>query len=289
MFDPSRPRLARFLELGSLAALTFAWAVWSIHPRDLYFGADGYTFWSGQSYGGTVGSAGSYLYSPAFTQLFSPLRLLPWDAFWSVWVALHLIALRWLAGPFVAPLILITPLAGDITVGNIHLFMAVAIVVGLRYSPAWAFLLLTKVTPGIGVLWFAIRREYKAFVLAAAATLALIIVSLALGGDWRGWLTVLEGGNGAQTFLPLRLALGLGLLWYAAARNLPMFVAVVCWLAVPVPWIDSLCLLLAAYRIGSDARGADAARTAIDALIGWSITAPRRMRSAGESARQTRG
>jgi len=38
--------------------------------------------------------------------------------------------------------------------------LAVAIAVGFRYPAAWALVLITKVTPGIGLVWFAVRREW---------------------------------------------------------------------------------------------------------------------------------
>ena len=44
------------------------------------------------------------------------------------------------------------PLALELFHGNVHLFMAVAIVVGFRFPAAWAFVTLTKVSPGVGAL-----------------------------------------------------------------------------------------------------------------------------------------
>ncbi len=45
--------------------------------------------------------------------------------------------------------------------GNIHLLLAAAIALGFRYPWTWSFVLLTKVTPGIGLVWFAVRREWR--------------------------------------------------------------------------------------------------------------------------------
>ena len=52
----------------------------------------------------------------------------------------------------------------DLVRGNIHVLLAVTILAGFRYPGAWSFVVLTKVTPGIGLLWFAIRREWGALV-----------------------------------------------------------------------------------------------------------------------------
>jgi hypothetical protein len=54
--------------------------------------------------------------------------------------------------------------------GNIEILIAVAIVVGFRWPAAWSFVLLTKVTPGVGLLWFAVRREWNQLATALVAT-----------------------------------------------------------------------------------------------------------------------
>ena len=69
-----------------------------------------------------------------------------------------------LAFPFVAV---------ELTGGNIHLLLAAAIVAEFRWPAAWSFVLLTKVTPGIGLLWFAVRREWRPLMIALGATAAI--------------------------------------------------------------------------------------------------------------------
>ncbi len=44
--------------------------------------------------------------------------------------------------------------------------MAAAIALGFRYPATWAFVLLAKVTPGIGLLWFLVRREWRNLAIA---------------------------------------------------------------------------------------------------------------------------
>ena len=44
----------------------------------------------------------------------------------------------------------------ELSGGNIRL-LGVAAVIGFR-RPPWSFVILTKVTPGIGLLWFVVRR-----------------------------------------------------------------------------------------------------------------------------------
>ena len=62
--------------------------------------------------------------------------------------------------------------------GNIHLLLALAIVLGFRLAGTWSFVLLTKVTPGIGLLWFAARREWRTLAIALGATAAIVACRL---------------------------------------------------------------------------------------------------------------
>ena len=103
----------------------------------------------------------SFVYSPAFGQLIYPATLLPIDVFYKMFQAISLACLGWLLGPLGAALALIVPFTrSELNSAQIHLELAVMCVVGMRYSGAWAFGLLTKVTPGVGLLYFAARREW---------------------------------------------------------------------------------------------------------------------------------
>ena len=89
-----------------------------------------------------------------------PIRILPWQAYMAAGPLILLGAVvvltgrRWLAVGVVLGLI---ELAG----GNIHLLLAAAIVLGFRWPWTWSLVLLTKITPGIGLLWFVVRREWR--------------------------------------------------------------------------------------------------------------------------------
>ncbi len=99
-----------------------------------------------------------------------------------------LLATAALAGPvLLAPVaVLVMP---ELWGGNITLLIALAVVAGFRWPAAWAFVLLTKVTPGVGLLWFAVRREWRSLAMALGATLAVVAVSsLVAPGLWRDWV-----------------------------------------------------------------------------------------------------
>ena len=144
---------------------------------------DAFAYWStrdGSMYDGALaGTLGAYLYSPAFAEIMAPLVALPWQIFLAVWTAILLAAYGWTVRLAALPLLLFIPIPADIATGNIHLLFAAAIVAGFRFPAAWAFMALTKVTPFIGVLWFAARMEWRR-AIACGATAAIAGVSIAL-------------------------------------------------------------------------------------------------------------
>ena len=151
-------------------------------------------------------TTGAYVYSPAFLQLVSPLQHLPWLAFVGVWTALLMLAVRYLTGPrlfIVGVLLASAELAG----GNISLLLAVAIVLGFRWPAAWALILLTKVSPGIGLIWFAVRREWRNLAIALGATVIVVATSAAIMPwawvDWIGVLTHVAGRDGTWAAVPI--------------------------------------------------------------------------------------
>ena len=77
-------------------------------------------------------------------------RVLPFEVFVAIWRAILLVALVYLAGPFTIFVLFTVPVASEINAGNIQILLALAIVLGFRWPATWAFVLLTKVTPGIG-------------------------------------------------------------------------------------------------------------------------------------------
>jgi hypothetical protein len=218
------------------------------------------------------GQPGAYVYSPAFLQAFAPLLALPWQPFVTVWSAIALGALAWLARPAALLAMLIVALP-EIWGGNIHLLLAVAIVLGFRYPAAWAFVVLTKVTPGIGLLWFALRREWRHLAIALGATAVIAAASYIIEPQlWPDWFAALAGNARTDPFvlgvipipLALRLPVALALLLWAAPRNQRWAVPVACMLALPAWWIGGLTMLLA-----------------VPTLIDWKLPAetPERLKS----------
>jgi hypothetical protein len=196
----------------------------------------------------------AYVYSPAFLQLVTPLTALPWQAFMAVWTALLIGAVRFLTGPRLLAAGLLFPFtAMEVAGGNVSLLLAVAIVAGFRWPAAWAIVLLTKITPGIGLLWFAVRREWRSLAIALGVTAAIAAFSSVTMPDaWQRWFEVIvanagKGGTWASVPVPLwlRLPAAVALVVWGARTDRRWTVPVASMLALPALWYGGLSMLLA--------------------------------------------
>jgi hypothetical protein len=240
----------RLLAIPPWADSVDAYAYWTTRTGDFYATAE-------------TGRIGAYLYSPAFAQLVTPLVLLPLAAFTALWTALNCAAVWWLFRRSALVSLLFLPIPFEIISGNVNLLYAVAIVVGFRWPAAWALMLLTKVTPGVGLLWFAGRREWRSLVIALAVTAAIAGASFLLDpASWRRWIELLgvgagTAGAGSLTtvgyYLPVpllpRLVLAALLVLFASFTNRRWLVPFAVVLALPVIWSNSLAILAAVYPL----------------------------------------
>jgi hypothetical protein len=195
----------------------------------------------------------AYPYSPAFLQLIEPIRVLPWQAFMAVWAAILMAALAYLTGPRLILLGLAFFGLMEIWGGNIELLVALAVVVGFRWPAAWSFILLTKIAPGVGLLWFAVRREWRSLGIALGATAAVAAVSFVFMPDaWQRWPQVLannvgKGGTWAAVPIPflVRLPFAVVLVVWGARANHRWTVPVSAMLALPALWYGGLSIMVA--------------------------------------------
>ena len=241
---------------------------------------DAYAYWttrSGDFYAAAqTGQIGAYLYSPAFAQALAPLVWMSIAVFTALWTAVNCVALWWLLGRLALPSLLFLPIPFEIISGNVHLLYAVAIVAGFRYPASWALMLLTKVTPGVGLLWFLVRREWRAFLVAIGVTAAIAAVSFLLDrAAWEAWLRLLQtdlSGAGQASFqtlgwyvpIPLlpRLVGAAGVIGFAAWSDRRWLVPFAVVLALPVIWLNSLAILAAAVPLWRTSLRSRAARFA---------------------------
>lgn len=224
----------------------------------LDIGVDAYTYWtadpSSPYTSSAPGTAQAFFYSPAFAQVTAPIHLLPWTVFIALWTVLLTAALVWQAGLWTAIALLLVPVFVDLTVGNIHILLGAAIVLGFRWPWTWAFLFLTKITPGVGVLWFAFRREWRNLAIALGATALIAGVSFVYQPDlWRQWGDLLVAATRAPDWrfgvitIPIwyRLPIAVVLLYWGARTDRRWTVPLASCIALPVLWFNGFAMLVA--------------------------------------------
>jgi hypothetical protein len=216
-----------------------AW--WTINLNDLYGPGE-------QS----LALVGAFRYSPAAAWLFLPASWLSWEALVAVYLALSTGALALMLGRW-TPILVVAfpPILLELINGNIAIFLALATWVGMRWPAAWAFVLLTKVTPGVGVLWFAARREWRSFGIAVGVTLGIVLVGFVLApGLWLEWFRSLAiaAGVPAPAGVPpliVRLPVAAAVAAYAGRTDRAWLVPVAVFLAQPILWLHGTAILTA--------------------------------------------
>ena len=198
---------------------------------------------------------GAYLYAPAFAQLIAPLTALSWPVFAAIWTAMIALVYVWLVGRWAVPLLFTLAVALELFLGQIDVFLAAAIIVGFRYPAAWAFPILTKIAPGIGLIWFVVRKEWRNLALALATTIGIAAISAAFAPDlWRGWFDLIRRSlsekqtvEGAFLAVPiwLRLPVGVGLIAWGARTDRYWTLPVGILLSMPILWVNVFTILIA--------------------------------------------
>jgi hypothetical protein len=140
-------------------------AYWSVNPADPYSIKEGF---------------GAFHYAPPLVWLVGPLKLVPWPAAYWLWFGLLFLVLVWLARDWALAWLAFPPVVLELYHGNIHLLIGAALVLMLRRPPAFLFLALSKVSPGIVALWWLVRREWRPLAIALGASGAVIALSFAL-------------------------------------------------------------------------------------------------------------
>lgn len=255
-----------------VASLVVGLRLLAVHPWvDPMF--DLHAYWStrdGLDYAAPPGALGAYLYSPAFAQAIAPITALPWPLFAAIWTALLFGCLWWIAGrAAIVVLLAFPPVAFGLVFGQVDLIMVAAIVLGFRLPAAWVVPILMKATPGVGLVWFLVRREWRSLWLACAATIGVVGLSAALDpGAWGRWLELLRGAvlhplsGGVQLEIPVvvRLAVSAGIIAWGARTDRRWTVPIGVVFAMPILWLQTLALLVAILPLVAAGRATPAGR-----------------------------
>lgn len=202
----------------------------------------------------------AYWYPPVLAQVLAPFTLVvPPEVFTVLWTLL-LVGCVWaLAGrnPMVAlACVAFLPVALELRVRNVHLLIAVFMVLALRRS--WAFWIpatALKLAPVLGAVYLiAAGRRREALLVVGVGVIVAGLSFLISPGAWVDFagVAVGRGVSDGGTFLPipypLRLALGAGLAavagrWSGQRGEVALVVAIT--LASPTLWANAFSQLLA--------------------------------------------
>jgi hypothetical protein len=294
---PKNPRLPTALPAAPGGAAKFAQdyplfmrtaliSIWFLASTTVYagvkliidggLGQDAHAYWSaaqgGPLYDRRPGEQDAYLYSPVFLAAVRPLALLPYPGFLALWIVLLAAVLLWLVRPlhprWAVPVALCC--VPELVIGNIYLLLAAAVVLGVRRPEAWVFPALTKVTTGVGLLWFAARADWTGLARGVGALGLLVGVSyLFEPGAWHAWVGFLlenrDGTPDSRLSFALRCVLAVVLVVVGARRNWPWLLAPAVLLTSPVLVSYVTLMVLAALprlmgRAVADPSGTDTGR-----------------------------
>lgn len=212
----------------------------------------------------TIVTPFAYLYPPPLAQLMVPIAaVVPSWLFSAGWTLAMGLALFWLAGRDVLrglALIAFPPVAVEFWFRNVHLFLAVLVVLGLRRWEGWyAVGAAIKISPGLGIVYDAAGGRWRRATIAAGLGIAMLLVSVILSPSaWSAYLAFittidpLQQSSFVAIPFPVRALAAVAIAVVAARLDRrwgdPLLVVAVT-LALPSLWFTGLSLLVAAVPI----------------------------------------
>ncbi len=160
------------------------------------------------------GTPYAYWYPPVLAQVLAPFAaVLPNPVYTAGWTALLLGCLWWLADRrliVALALVAFLPVAVELWFRNVHLVLAVMVVLALRRSPLWWIpAAAIKVTPVLGLVYLVGARRWRAAAVTGAVGSAVLAVSFAVSPA--AWLqfavdVLVRGGTSGSSLLPVPFA-----------------------------------------------------------------------------------
>jgi hypothetical protein len=247
-----RRGLLHGLTLAGLAFLVYLFVV--LAPLVRSVGYDAFAYWNvdlAQPYAVPLGGLGSFPYPPPAALVASFFGVLPFWVFLWLWLALLVGTAFFLGGRWALVVLAFPPVALELYHANIHLLLAAAIVLGFRHPWTWSFVLLTKASCGVGLLWFVVRREWRSLAIALGSTAVLVALSvLVVPQLWPAWVDFLlqepdgtVGGPSVPVPLWMRVLAAAALITWGARTDRRWTVLVGATLALPVLWLAGFAML----------------------------------------------
>ena len=229
-------------------------------PRNQSFGLDAFAYWLVEvpgAYDIPHRDNGSFPYSPPAALVADTFSVLPLHAFLWLWTALLVGTTIWIGGSggWIVVAFALPFVALELYHGNIHILLAAAVLLGFRYPWTWSFVLLTKFTVGVGLLWFAVRGEWRSLGIALGVTAVACAVSLVVAPYlWPQWVEyVVEAStleldprwtNLVRVPLWARMLAAAVLVIWGASTDRRWTVLAAATLALPVLWFHGFAVLV---------------------------------------------
>jgi Glycosyltransferase family 87 len=226
----------------------------------------------------------AYWNPPPLAEVLAPLTaVLSSEAFTAVWTVLLLLCLWWLGGRSVVGglgLVAFLPVAIELRTRNVHLLLAVLIVLAVRRSWAyWIPAAALKISPVLGGVYLLAAGRVRDAVKMGLVGAAVLAVSVVVApGAWADFFTIVapraESSAGALVALPFWLRFLVGGLVAAAAGRLggrrgEILLVVGLTFANPTLWVTALSILVAIvplWRTAAPEAAAEAKRPVEGAL-----------------------
>jgi len=260
-------RKPAIVELSIFGYILFVWLMLYTPAQPKFqsvVGFDAAAYWLADvfhPYLQPLGTFGSFTYSPAFALAMSPGHLLPFWLFFVVWDSFLIVLLVWMTRRWTLIWLVFLPVSLELFHGNVHILLAAVCVLGFEYPALWSIGILTKVTPGVSLLWFVVRREWRSLAWALGATALITAVSFAIAPSaWFEWVKFLTSSNatgpqvnvGFEAITPplwLRIVAAAGLIVWGARTDRRWVVPVATAISMPVIWIITPAILVAIPRL----------------------------------------
>jgi hypothetical protein len=193
-----------------------------------------------------------FLYTPPVAQFVAAIQpLISFDAFFTILRILEMVSLALISGPALGLVLLIPAVEIELNAANINVLLVAAVLLGFRYPWTWVFVVLTKLTPGVGLLWFAVRREWRNLLIALGATAAIVAVSFLLVPSlWAEYVAALFGAPDESPFkIWFRLPIAAALVAWGGRSNHRWTVIVAVFLAMPRWYFLTPVILVGLFKV----------------------------------------
>lgn len=257
------PVLVLLAAIGAVLLLVVAMSSWSTGSDEQAYWRAAQRLLAGQPLydpAAVPNTPYAYWYPPVLAQVLAPLTLfLSPDAFTIGWTVILMGCLWWLGGRNVLvmlALVAFIPVAVELRTRNVHLVLAVLIVLALRRS--WIFWVpaaALKIAPVLGAVYLLAAGRIREALGVGILGLAVLAVSFVLApGVWGDFVSIVGAragtDGGAIVAVPFPVRFGVGAALAAVAGRLgghrgELLLVIGLTVANPTLWVAALSILVA--------------------------------------------